>query len=78
LKSELYLTEKVFKEKKKQKIQQQQQQEAADPEESKRLLNETITQRINNSYVDSSGRQSRVASAMDAEESERVAHGLIS
>jgi hypothetical protein len=73
LKSELYETEQEVKKKKKQK----KLEEVADPEESKRLLNETITHRLNTSYVESSGRQTRVASAMEAEESEKVAYGLI-
>jgi len=52
LKSELYETEQEVKKRKKQK----KLEEAADPEESKRLLNETITHRLNISYVESSGR----------------------
>jgi len=51
LKSELYETEQEVKKRKKQK----KLEEAADPEESKRLLNETITHRLNISYVESSG-----------------------
>lgn len=48
LKSELYETEQEVKKRKKQK----KLEEAADPEELKRLLDETITHRLNTSYVE--------------------------